>query len=219
MLQQISRLLFTLFFRLMSIFIGRFREKAEFPDGVLCSRCGTRFSEYASECPHCYDTHRPTKRKSFHSPEMSEEELAEFMQNRKGKSSEYVLGDTEVIRFEKTFTKTFFSDDDSDELVDFGELDSGEQFSKTVIEIDGKKYHSLDELPPEYRCLFQDKNNNNIPDQFEKLLNDEQDIKVTSSKTVIQYNGKTYNSLNELPADVRKMFEDKDNNGTPDKFE
>jgi hypothetical protein len=112
--------------------------------------------------------------------------------------------------------------------------------NQKLIVIDGKTYRSVDEMPedvrrsyesamlqvsrnpistpapPENLDIFADKNNNGIPDAFEGMVAN------IFSCTKIVADGKAYNSLDELPPDVRAQYEqamgtmDANKNGIPD---
>jgi hypothetical protein len=112
--------------------------------------------------------------------------------------------------------------------------------NQKLIVIDGKTYKSVDEMPEEVRRsyedamlqmsrnpisavaplenmdVFADKNNNRMPDAFEGMVAN------VLSATKIVADGKVYNSLDELPPDVRAKYEqamgamDANKNGIPD---
>lgn len=76
----------------------------------------------------------------------------------------------------------------------------------TII-FNGKTYNSLEEMPANERqafeqlsTMFVDKNGNGIPDFLEGDL--AQNV-MTAFTSTVNINGRTYNGLNELPADVR----------------
>jgi hypothetical protein len=113
------------------------------------------------------------------------------------------------------------------------------------IVIDGKTYNSVDEMPEDVRRtyeeamrgvgefspagmpgtgndlknIFADKNNNGIPDVFEGS----QSINIGGMKFVVD--GRTYNSLDQLPPEARAKYEqamgsiDANQNGMPDFLE
>ena len=110
--------------------------------------------------------------------------------------------------------------------------------SKQII-INGKTYKSVEEMPPEVRAkyeeamqqfsgdpmqavanLFNDANKDGTPDMFEQA----KPIHISTGMAFV-VDGKTYNSLEELPADARAKYEqamgafDKNNNGIPDMVE
>ena len=112
--------------------------------------------------------------------------------------------------------------------------------NQKLIVIDGKTYRSVDEMPEDVRRnyenamrqmsrstsaapnpvenmdVFADKNNNGMPDAFEGMVAN------VLSATKIVADGKVYNSLDELPPDVRAKYEqamgamDANKNGIPD---
>lgn len=114
-----------------------------------------------------------------------------------------------------------------------------------LIVIDGKTYKSVDEMPEDVRAKYElamnamkDENGNLVPDAFENLnvLADKDkdgmpDLfeGVTSmnviSGTKIIADGKEYDSLEELPTEVRAKYDqamgtlDKNQNGVPDLLE
>ncbi len=115
--------------------------------------------------------------------------------------------------------------------------------NQKLIVIDGKTYKSVDEMPadirqkyesamreldknqngtpdmPEGGNLFADRNNNGMPDAFEGLVSN------ALSSTRIIADGKSYNSLDELPPEIRAKYEqamssmDANRNGVPDFME
>lgn len=78
----------------------------------------------------------------------------------------------------------------------------------------GRTYHRLEEMPPEVRALFADKEGDGLPDILSGKI-----LSARSSQTTYNYNGRTYQSLEELPAEARALFEDKDGDGVPDIFQ
>ncbi|MEW6083829.1 MAG: hypothetical protein AB1607_04455 [Chloroflexota bacterium] len=118
--------------------------------------------------------------------------------------------------------------------------------SARKIVIDGKTYHSVDEMPEDVRRNYEeamrgfkefnvenfsgamsdiktvlaDKNNNGTPDIFEG----NQTISV-AGQTKFIVDGRTYNNLDELPAEARAKYEhamsslDRNQNGMPDFLE
>jgi len=113
-----------------------------------------------------------------------------------------------------------------------------------VILIDGKTYHSVNEMPPEVRQQYEqamrslgDASKNRVPDAFESassLLGDKDkdgvpDVfeNMTTGRTVantmkVVVDGKEYNSLDSLPPEARARYEeamgklDANRNGIPD---
>lgn len=114
-----------------------------------------------------------------------------------------------------------------------------------LIVIDGKTYKSVDEMPEDVRRNYEsamsqlgDKDKNGIPDVLENLTNlaDQNNngmpdsvegmiSNMISSTTKIIADGKEYNSLDELPPDIRAKYEqamgslDANRNGMPDFLE
>ena len=116
--------------------------------------------------------------------------------------------------------------------------------SKLIV-IDGKTYKSVDDMPEDVRRTYEsamshigdsnkdgipdvlenltnptDGNRNGMPDAFENIVSN-----VFSSSTKIVVDGAEYNSLDELPQDVRAKYEqamgtfDANRNGIPDFLE
>ena len=112
-----------------------------------------------------------------------------------------------------------------------------------LIVIDGKTYNGVDEMPEDVRKQYEltisslkDEDRNHIPDAFENMniLADQDrdgipDVfenissnNVFSSSMKIIVNGKEFNSLEDLPPDVRARYEeamgklDTNRNGMPD---
>lgn len=112
-----------------------------------------------------------------------------------------------------------------------------------IIVIDGKTYHSVDEMPADIRHKYEqairslgDANNNNIPDAFETLniladkdKNGAPDVlenivaaqaAVSSMKIVVD--GKAFDGIENLPPEVRARYQeamaqlDANRNGIPD---
>jgi hypothetical protein len=112
-----------------------------------------------------------------------------------------------------------------------------------IIVIDGKTYHSLEEMPPDVRQRYEqamrslgDANNNQIPDAFETLnifADKDKDgapdvlenivagqAVVNSMKIVVD--GKEFNGIENLPPEARARYEeamgklDANRNGVPD---
>lgn len=79
-----------------------------------------------------------------------------------------------------------------------------------TINFNGKTYNSLEEIPERERQAYQqltdmfvDKNGNGIPDFLEgDIVKNISNIYTAASS--IQFDGNTYNNLNELPPDVRE---------------
>lgn len=107
--------------------------------------------------------------------------------------------------------------------------------------INGKTYASLDEMPPEVRQAYEqtmgmlrDENQNGFPDILEGITGaDVSTVQTTLNlpgTIQIISEGKTYTSLDEMPADARLTYDqamaklgplmsDSDGNGIPDVFE
>jgi hypothetical protein len=112
-----------------------------------------------------------------------------------------------------------------------------------VIVIDGKTYHSVDEMPPDVRQKYEqamrslgDANKNRIPDAFESMnilgdkdkngVPDVLENIVASQATVnsmkIIVDGKEFNGIENLPPEARARYEeamgklDANRNGIPD---
>ena len=116
--------------------------------------------------------------------------------------------------------------------------------NQKLIVIDGKTYKSVDEMPEDVRRSYEqtmqafadndkngipdglenmnilaDKNKDGMPDAFEGMVSN------VMSPTRIVADGKVYNSLDELPPDVRAKYEqamgklDANRNGVPDFME
>lgn len=112
-----------------------------------------------------------------------------------------------------------------------------------IIVIDGKTYHSLEEMPPDVRQKYEqamrslgDANNNQIPDAFETLnifadkdKNGAPDVlenivagQATVNSMKIIVDGKEFNGLENLPPEARARYEealgrlDANRNGIPD---
>jgi len=116
--------------------------------------------------------------------------------------------------------------------------------SKLIV-IDGKTYKSVEEMPEYVRRNYEsalsqlaDNDKNGIPDALENLVNLTDQNKdgmpdafkgltsnIITSSTKIIANGTEYNSLDELPPDIRAKYEqamgtlDSNRNGVPDFFE
>jgi len=113
-----------------------------------------------------------------------------------------------------------------------------------LIVINGRTYKSVEEMPEDVRRNYEqalgnmDKDLNGIPDMLENVnaFFDDKDKDgkpdafegmtskvITATKVIV--NGREYNSLNDLPPDVRAKFEqamgtfDSNQNGTPDFLE
>ncbi len=121
--------------------------------------------------------------------------------------------------------------------------------NQRLIVIDGKTYKSVDEMPEDVRRKYEaamrnfDKNNNGVPDMLENanpfadqnkdgmpdmlegMASFQGSIGNVMSSTKIIVNGQAYDSVDQLPPDVRAKYEqalgsmDKNRNGIPDFIE
>ncbi|MCA1554633.1 MAG: hypothetical protein LC737_09675 [Chloroflexi bacterium] len=79
-----------------------------------------------------------------------------------------------------------------------------------AVVFNGKTYNSVDEMPPDARngyeqamSVFADKNQNGVPDIFEG-----KNVAATNFTTsTIIYEGKTYNSADELPPEAKAKYD------------
>jgi hypothetical protein len=81
------------------------------------------------------------------------------------------------------------------------------------IVFNGKAYNSLAEMPANERMayeqmqkIFVDANGNGIPDFLEGDI--ARNVMTALTTNVVNYDGKVYNSLDELPADARQKVQD-----------
>ena len=81
------------------------------------------------------------------------------------------------------------------------------------IIFNGKSYNSVEEMPASdreaYEGMFQiftDKNGNGIPDFLEGDV--AKNVMTAFTTNVVNYDGKVYNSLDELPADARQKVQE-----------
>jgi len=92
-----------------------------------------------------------------------------------------------------------------------------------LIVINGKTYNSVDEIPVAFESMniLADKDRDGVPDVFENMSSNV----VVSGNMKIIVDGKEFNSLADLPADVRARYEqamgklDANQNGLPDFLE
>jgi hypothetical protein len=99
------------------------------------------------------------------------------------------------------------------------------------IIFNGKEYNNLDEMPPDARRayeaamgqfndMFADSDRDGLPDIFENIPSSSVQVFSTSK---IFFDGKEYNSVEDMPAEARQKyeqaFEDKNRDGIPDAFE
>jgi hypothetical protein len=82
----------------------------------------------------------------------------------------------------------------------------------TII-FNGKTYNSIEEMPPEARQAYEqvanmlvDKNGNGIPDFLEGDL--VKNIMSAVTSTNFNFNGQTYNHMNDLPLDAQQKVQD-----------
>ncbi len=99
-----------------------------------------------------------------------------------------------------------------------------------LIVIDGKTYASVDEMPPDIRALYEEAlrnaSRNGMPDSFASIDPfTANDSAVVSNGTKILVNGQAYDSLDQLPPEIRAKYEqamgplDANRNGIPDVVE
>jgi hypothetical protein len=83
--------------------------------------------------------------------------------------------------------------------------------AQQFFQFNGKNYQNLEELPEEFKFFFKDENNNGIPDIFENIQNFAQQGNPKNDFNLTQYyvNGKTYNSLDEVPLEQQQIIKDK----------
>ena len=98
-----------------------------------------------------------------------------------------------------------------------------------TISFNGQEYDSPDSMPPEVRRLYDlaagmlsDTNQNGVPDMLEGALTNATPVISTMTQFVVD--GKTYSSLDELPPEARRRYEealrrfDANADGVPDAF-
>jgi hypothetical protein len=94
--------------------------------------------------------------------------------------------------------------------------------SKYVI--NGKQYDSLEEIPAEYRAMFEDADGDGRPDFIQNAIPDglfggtSQSIEVSTVNGVTTWRvgDRRYGSLEEMPPEHRALFQDRDGDGLPD---
>jgi|GEM_PF-1422632 len=100
---------------------------------------------------------------------------------------------------------------------------------ESKIIFNGREYANVNEMPPDVReayeritKTFADSDGDGVPDVLEGLSGDT--VSTTTSKIVV--NGREYASADEMPSDVRQIYErmmkmraDSDGDGVPDVFE
>ncbi len=98
------------------------------------------------------------------------------------------------------------------------------------IVFNGQEYSSVEEMPVDVRReyekiagLLEDRDRDGIPDIVQRLGGSQQ---ITVTQTRIVYDGKAYNSVDELPPEARQKYEqalpklgDADHDGIPDAFQ
>jgi len=72
--------------------------------------------------------------------------------------------------------------------------------------VDGKEYASFDDLPDYAKDLLKDDDENGVPDILEGVSQQPNTHQSTSTSTIIEVNGKKYNSWVEVPEAYRKMM-------------
>ena len=84
-----------------------------------------------------------------------------------------------------------------------------EVHESTRIVINGKEYHSLDEVPEQYRALLQDTDGDGVPDVLQGATSQRIQVArvVRNGKTTYTYNGQEYERIEELPAEARNFLE------------
>jgi len=90
--------------------------------------------------------------------------------------------------------------------------------------VNGREYDSLEEVPPEYRSIFEDKDNDGVPDiaqsgggTFETHVSTNTfEMTTTDGITTYTVGDQQYHSLEEMPPEYRAMFEDQNGDGIPD---
>lgn len=84
--------------------------------------------------------------------------------------------------------------------------------------INGKEYTRLEDVPEEFRALLQKAEEEALQG---KASGDAEAPQFQVNKKITKYivNGKEYERVEDMPDDVRKIFEDKNQNGIPDILE
>ncbi len=85
------------------------------------------------------------------------------------------------------------------------------------ITVNGKEYNSIEDVPKEFKVMFEDKNNNGIPDFVEGILAGTNDLKnavhtsgdssINANFTSFFFNGQQYSDINQLPTEARQLVE------------
>lgn len=87
----------------------------------------------------------------------------------------------------------------------------------TRYKFNGKVYSSLDEMPPEVRAFFEDKDGDGLPDGIGGNIGKDTTIsRAVTTTTRYACNGVEYDRLDDMPPDIRALFEDRDGDGRPD---
>jgi hypothetical protein len=121
------------------------------------------------------------------------------------------------------------ADTNGDGIPDLVENSLGSPIVKAALKImmNGREFHSIDDLPPEARAKYEqamsklDANHNGIPDMLENNAN----ASSVNSSVKFLVNGQEVNSLDNLPPEVRARYEqamnkvDANHNGVPDFME
>ena len=100
------------------------------------------------------------------------------------------------------------------------------------VHFNGTTYSSIDDMPADVRRMyaqvrgvFTDKNQDSVPDAFERLVNPGSAMPLVQGQTTIMYNGQVYHSLDQMPPEARAKHEqyqaqfDANRNGMPDALE
>ncbi len=81
-----------------------------------------------------------------------------------------------------------------------------------MIEVNGKTYASVDDMPPDVRQTYEkmmkllaDQDHDGVPDLVQKAGQSQVSVEVSRTFTV---DGQTYHSLEEMPPEVRQKYED-----------
>ncbi len=99
-------------------------------------------------------------------------------------------------------------------------------FKKTTYNINGKEYHSLEEVPEEFRRLLEDKDGDGCPDWIQSQVGQTGgyvsragfEMTTVNGVTTYKVGDREYRSLDEMPLEHRTLFEDRDGDGIPDAF-
>ena len=85
--------------------------------------------------------------------------------------------------------------------------------NQKLIVIDGKTYNSVNEMPEDVRRSYEDamrnldNNRNGTPDLFEGAASFQNPTANVINATKIVVNGQVFDSLDQLPPDVRAKYE------------